>query len=202
MLKLCVIVAGSASLLVGPAIASEQTSIREAASSLNAPPSAVRSDEDAARARSSLAWNNVFAAANLMEQANQGASTVLTRFNLATAYERTGRLREAAALYRGLVTDGQFTNAILDPRYDEPNLRPRWINLADESAARLAVLDRLAAARQASAQQPFSATEAGENAAATEGVSRASTSATAISDRRALEIDAAARAARRAHGAP
>jgi hypothetical protein len=186
-------------LLIGApaAMASEETSLRATADALKAPPSEVRSEEDQARARSSIAWGDVFAATNLLEQANAGASTVVSRFNLATAYERTGRLGQAANLYRGLVRDGQFTTAILDPDYLTADRRSRWVNVADESAARLSVLDRLAQQRQAAGGQPFSAAEAGVNVAAVEGAP-----AGRISDDLALRLDAAAAAGRRARGTP
>jgi hypothetical protein len=198
MLKLGIIVACAASIVAGAAGASEVSALREASATLKSQPTSLGAEEDQAKARSSIAWGNVFSGANLMERANAGHQTVLSRFNLATAYERTGRLAEAADLYRGLVRDGQYTVAILDPRYDEAGLPQHSVNVADESASRLAVLDRLAHSRRATMEQPFSASEAASDAAAIEGAGRA----VHVSDARALQLDAMAAENRRNLGAP
>jgi hypothetical protein len=198
MLKFGIILVGAASIVAGAASASEESALREAAATLKSQPTSVAAEEDQAKARSSIAWGNIFSGANLMERANAGHTTVLSRFNLASAYERTGRLREASDLYRGLVRDGQYTTAILDPRYDEPGLAQRSVNVADESASRLAVLDRLAQSRMASVDLPFSAAQAASNVAAVEGASPTGR----LSDDRALQLDAMAAANRRAVGAP
>ena len=50
-----------------------------------------------------LAWNDDWTAARLLEAAARKRDVPLTRFNLATAYERVGRVDAAAALYSTLL---------------------------------------------------------------------------------------------------
>jgi hypothetical protein len=60
--------------------------------------------------------------------------SALNRFNLATGYQRTGRLDQAKAIYRDLLTDGQFT------QISAVGIKGRGVrtfNAADEAASRL-----------------------------------------------------------------
>jgi hypothetical protein len=159
---------------------------------LGQPASEARLGVDTARARASLAWGDRWTAANLFEKANVARSTVVTRFNLATAYQRTGRAPQAAALYRSLLNDGNYTYVLLDPRYDRRDPRAglagsERVNVADESARRLAMMEGPAAL---SSGAPVSAEAAGVNASAVEGV------AGPISNEQALAMDRAEAAGR------
>ncbi|MBO9560846.1 MAG: hypothetical protein J7515_19965 [Caulobacter sp.] len=62
--------------------------------------------------------------------AKQGG--VMNRFNLATGYQRTGRLDQAKAIYRDLLVDGEFTTAV-----SSVSGGPSTFNVADEAASRL-----------------------------------------------------------------
>jgi len=76
-------------------------------------------------------------------------NSVRARFDLATAYEATGRTAEAMALYRGLVRDGQYVTGVQDVNYADRSAPIRRFNVAEESARRLAVLQMTATARPA-----------------------------------------------------
>jgi hypothetical protein len=88
------------------------------------------------------AWGDKWTAANLFERSADKDNSVVARFDLASAYERTGRLSEAAALYRGLVRDGQFMWGVTNVDYRNRGARLTRFNIADESARRLAILER------------------------------------------------------------
>jgi hypothetical protein len=107
--------------------------------------------------------------ANMMERAQTAHDSVGARFNLATAYYATGRLPQAAAIYRTLLTDGQYKWAITrrDAYHEGP---ARKFNIAEESARRLADIDaRLRFAQAAPSGGALSAAEAGTAVAAVVG---------------------------------
>ncbi|HTI65990.1 MAG TPA: hypothetical protein VL460_00435 [Caulobacteraceae bacterium] len=183
-------------LICGGAHASEQSALKDTAAALRAAPQ--RTEGKPVRARSASAWGLDWSAANLLEKAVAERPTPQARFNLAATYARTGRYEAAAALYRGLVVDGRFTQGALDPSYITPGLPSRGFNLAVESAERLALLESImgktgagetSTASPTSPPAPFAAAEAGVNAAAVEGVAR-------ISDEQAIERDTQIVAAR------
>jgi hypothetical protein len=80
-------------------------------------------------------------ATNQFERAQAGYDSPRNRFNLAAAYESTGRPLEAAALYRTVLVDGRFTTIVIS----RPNVGGRGadskVNLADEARRRLAIID-------------------------------------------------------------
>ncbi len=189
MRKLILIAAVTGSAALACACATTGVQQRQAdraatMSALEKPASTARLGSDTAHARASLAWGDRWTSANLFEKANAGHSTVISRFNLATAYQRTGRGDEAAALYRGLLADGEYTYVILDPRYDRRDPRAQAgaerVNVADESARRLAMIQGPAAL---SPGATASAGQAGVDAAALEGRTAA------ISNEQALLMD-------------
>jgi hypothetical protein len=175
----------AAVLIAGAAQASELSVLKDTTSAVRADPDRLSGKEE--RARTASVWGLDWSAVNLMEKAVAKRASPLSRFNLAATYARVGRNQAAIALYRQLLVDGQYTQARLD-RSELVNRREvlRNVNLADESARRLAVLERPA---RRSAATPFTATEAGVNAAAIEGVAR-------VSDEQAIALDAQAFAAR------
>jgi hypothetical protein len=60
--------------------------------------------------------------------------SALNRFNLATGYQRTGRLDQAKGIYTDLLKDGRFTLISAIP---VGGLGARTFNAADEAASRL-----------------------------------------------------------------
>jgi len=153
----------------------------ETVSALREQPSFETSRGHEVVALSALTNGDRWTAANLLEQAVEGNPNVSSRFNLASTYHQTGRLAEAAALYRGLVNDGQFVwgTSRRDPAHQAP---ARRFNIADESARRLALIE----ARTTFAAAPLAATAAGVPAAAVVGAPPATGR---ISDEEALRRD-------------
>jgi hypothetical protein len=154
-----------------------QTAKNDAASSLAAGEHASPLGSSQANGLHSMQWGDKWTATNLLEQATNEQYTISNRFNLAAGYQRTGRPERAAALYEGLVTDGQFTNMTTIRDLTNPRQRPRTFNVADESARRLATI------RSMNIDLP---TGSIANASAP-GIR------TGISDARALQLDEAAR---------
>lgn len=97
--------------------------------------------------RDSAAWGDRWTSGNLFERALDKAPdpndrlNVQDRFNLADRYERTGRLAMAADLYRGVARDGRFLWGTTDPSYLDRSAPLTRINLGDEAARRLAMLE-------------------------------------------------------------
>lgn len=80
-------------------------------------------------------------AANQFEEARAGYDSPLNRFNLAAAYESTGRSLEAAALYRTVLVDGRQTTIVVNRLDADAGGSNSKVNLADEARRRLAVID-------------------------------------------------------------
>ncbi|HVI33912.1 DUF4112 domain-containing protein [Phenylobacterium sp.] len=76
-------------------------------------------------------------AARLFERAADSRASVGKRFNLAAAYEATGRLPEAVTIYRTLVDDGQYVTMRSNRPMNNPDVPVRRYNIAEESARRL-----------------------------------------------------------------
>lgn len=162
-----------------------QMARNEAVSMLRAEATPAASHASEVVGLTAVTYGDRWTGTNLLEQAVDGHSNVSGRFNLATGYVQTGRLAEAAALYRGLVNDGQYTWAISRRDPANPNIVARRFNIAEESARRLADLDRRMA--YSAPGGAFSATEAGTPVAAIVG-GRAP-AAGRISDDEALRRD-------------
>ncbi len=88
-----------------------------------------------AEALSMMAKGDNWAGTNAMKTAQGKNDTPLNRFNLATGYQRTGRIDQAQVLYQGLLKKGRTTNAIAST--SGPAGPSRMFNLAEESASRL-----------------------------------------------------------------
>ena len=85
-----------------------------------------------------MAKGDNWAGTNVLKAKLAKNDTPLNRFNLATGYQRTGRIDEAQTLYQGLLKTGQTTTAMATPSgAAEPS---RLFNLAQESASRLLYL--------------------------------------------------------------
>lgn len=136
------------------------------------------------------AYGDKWTAANLYERSVDKDNSVVARFNLANAYEKTGRLPEAAAIYRTLVRDGQFMWGVSGVDYRNRGARLVRFNIADESAARLASLNQ---------RMQYAATTAGVVSASEIGTPTAAVVGGPapiiehrISDAEALQLDATA----------
>lgn len=140
-------------------------------------------------AQASMAWGDRWTAANLFERSVEGRANALNRFNLAAAYQRTGRLEEAAANYRVVTEIGkyQWASSVRDNAHQKVNVRR--FNLADESARRLVRLDRPVSYAALANPGALSATDVGVQASATVGGA-----SDRIPDQRAIALDAAAEA--------
>jgi hypothetical protein len=93
-------------------------------------------------ALSMMARGDTWAATNVLKALAAKDPTPLNRFNLATAYQRTGRLAQAKTLYRGLLADGRYTNISAIPMGGQGL---RLFNTADEAASRLLYIEWLEA---------------------------------------------------------
>jgi hypothetical protein len=107
--------------------------------------------------KSSMAWGDRYTATNLFERAADQRASVGKRFNLAAGYQSTGRLVEAAALYRGLLDDGAYTDMLADRAPAGARAQAVRFNVAEESARRLAVI---------TTQNPYLFPQAGDGALA------------------------------------
>lgn len=136
-----------------------------------------------------VAYGDKWTAANLFERSVDKDNSVVARFNLASSYADTGRTAEAAALYATLVRDGQFMWGVSGVDYRNRGARLVRFNIADESALRLAALQRRMA-YAANTGGAVSATELGVPTAAIVGAP-APIIEHRISDAEALQRDGA-----------
>lgn len=148
-----------------------------------------------ARGLESSAWGDDWTATNLFERSAEKRPGVLELFNLAAAYQRTGRMDKAAPLYRTVAVHGGYT--WVRPSSDfttRPGERIRPIlrfNLADESVARLERIEgptMVADATPANGAWATSAAAEGVNASATVGAVLATPR---VSDESARKLDQA-----------
>lgn len=95
---------------------------------------------DLADANSAASRRNWVQSTAFAERAYAANPTVTTKFNLANAYQRTGQLAKASALYEDVVAEGEFTPsnpvAFVDGTTDPNMLSP----LSDEAARRVKVI--------------------------------------------------------------
>lgn len=129
-----------------------------------------------------MAQGDYWIATNLQKRLVAVAPTVQNRFNLATAYERTGRLDTAKTYYRTLAREGEGTVM-------EQGWRSRSFDVGLESADRLLYIDWLqnGGTRGAGA---VAAEAASSNVSATVG------GAYEVTDEQARALDRQARRAR------
>lgn len=126
--------------------------------------------------RTAYSCGHFWSSANLQEKSLAENGNALERFNLASAYARTGRYAQAEALYQSVVRDGQFLNVRMDTAFTGSGAGPTGFNLSDEAARRLTALAYVRRLYEAPAVQtaaspvqlaptPLSALDAGVNAA-------------------------------------
>ena len=128
-----------------------------------------------------MAAGNYWIATNLQKRVVAAAPTIQNRFNLATGYQRTGRLDTARRYYQALATEGQGTVM-------EQGWRSDQFDVGLESADRLLYIDWLknGAARGSGA---LAADVAGSNVSATVG----GTGDYEVTDEQARALDRQAR---------
>ncbi|WP_156035795.1 hypothetical protein [Caulobacter sp. UNC358MFTsu5.1] len=93
------------------------------------------------QALSLMAKGNNWLGTNVFKRLVAKDNSPLNRFNLATGYQRTGRLKQAESIYRDLLVEGRNTNVVATPSKDAPDVRV--FNLAEEAASRLLYFDWL-----------------------------------------------------------
>jgi len=176
--------------LVGLALtacATHQTARLEARDTLaNAHALAMNTNAPSVVGKTEMNYRDRWTAANLFERAVDGRDSVGNRFNLATSYAATGRLQQAAAIYRDLVTEGQYTYALSSRDAYNRHAPVRRFNIADESARRLQDIAIVTAAQSVSpANGVLAASEFGVPTAAIAG----GPSSGSISDAEAMRRD-------------
>jgi len=135
------------------------------------------------KAQYELAQGNYWMATNLQKRVVAEAPTVVNRFNLATAYQQTGRLNTAKTYYQALSTEGEGVGM-------EQGWRSRNFDVGMTSADRLLYIDWLqnGATRRSGA---VAAGEAATNVSATVG----GNGDAEVTDEQARALDRQARAA-------
>ena len=123
--------------LLASACASHLTSQTNSASILAQGPQSQNSNQAAMAGRTAMAWGDSWTAQRLFRRAEAGHDTPSNRFNVAAGYQNTGRLNEAAAIYRTLLVDGRYTWVTSNNDVHNPNARARRFNIAEESNRRL-----------------------------------------------------------------
>jgi hypothetical protein len=136
------------------------------------------------KAQYEFAAENNWIATNLQKRVVDAAPTIPNRFNLATGYQRTGRLETAKGYYQTLAVEGEGVGM-------EQGWRSRNFDVAMTSADRLLYIDWLqnGAARRSGA---VAAGEAATNVSATVG----GNGDAEVTDEQARALDRQARAGR------
>lgn len=124
--------------LMSAACATHQTARLDSRGALSDPANVRRAEVAAA---TSAYWGDKLTAANLFERADASGKSVVDRFNLAATYQATGRLAEAAPLYRSVQTDGWSKRVTSSPVNADRTHRLVRFNLADEAGSRLAYIE-------------------------------------------------------------
>ncbi len=139
-----------------------------------------------------MAKGNNWLGTNVFKRLAAKDNSPLNRFNLATGYQRTGRLQQAESIYRDLLADGRNTTVVATPSRDAPGART--FNLAEEAASRLLYFDWL---KSEGARAMARRSDPGAASAETYGVEASVTvggpTSEDVSDERAMALDDQAR---------
>lgn len=128
------------SLLAAGCVTHESAKL-DSAQALRASPTADNAKQAAGAAMASAANGDNWTAANLFEQARAGRNTPMNRFNLASSYESTGRLAQAAVLYRSVVPQGHYMKVTTNRRNNDQTGPSQRVNLSDEALRRALLIE-------------------------------------------------------------
>jgi hypothetical protein len=128
-----------------------------------------------------MAQGDDWAGTNAFKKIVAKKGSPVDRFNLATGYQRTGRLTQAKALYTDLLVDGRTTMISAIP---VGGLGARTFNVADEAASRLLYIQWLQTGGAAKLSGVTSAEQLGVPAASVEGGPRGE-----VTDVQAVALD-------------
>jgi hypothetical protein len=140
-LKLSIVGLAGASLLASACATQNHQMARLDAATTLRKASAIEPTAVAKVGAESAAWGDRWTAANLFERSTDRYNSVRQRFDLATTYAATGRTEEAKTIYASLIRDGQYAFAEQDENYRDRSARTFRVNIAEESARRLALLN-------------------------------------------------------------
>ncbi len=145
------------------------------------------------QAMSLMAKGNNWLGTNVFKRLVEKDNSPLNRFNLATGYQRTGRLQQAESIYRDLLAEGQHTTVVATPSRDAPGARV--FNLAEEAASRLLYFDWLKSEgqRRALAQRSGSGAASADTYGAEASATVGGPAGGEVSDEQAAALDSTAR---------
>lgn len=143
-----------------------------------------------------MAKGNNWLATNVFKRLTAKDNSPLNRFNLATGYQRTGRLQQAESIYRDLLVEGRDVRVVATPSKELPGAQT--FNLAEEAASRLIYFDWLKSENARRTMAARSATPSAASGAASADTYGVETSVTVggptygdVSDEQAMALDKA-----------
>jgi hypothetical protein len=139
-LKLSIVGLAGASLLASACATQNHQMARLDAATTLRKASAIEPTAVAKVGAESAAWGDRWTAANLFERSTDRYNSVRQRFDLAATYAATGRTEEAKRIYASLIRDGQYAWSTEDVDYRNRSAPIYHVNIAEESARRLAAL--------------------------------------------------------------
>ncbi|THD79335.1 MAG: hypothetical protein E7812_09680 [Phenylobacterium sp.] len=164
---------------------SHQTSKANSAAVLAAGAQSPGSTQAASAAQTAMSWGDTWTASKLFKRAEADHDSPANRFNVAASLESTGRLQDAAVIYRTLLVDGRYTWLTSTSDVHNPNGRLRHFNLAEESQRRLIDIARASTSVHTAAGQEIAASSIGGAASASVG----GPTKGAVSDEHARQLD-------------
>ncbi|WP_425996533.1 hypothetical protein [Caulobacter sp. DWR1-3-2b1] len=178
-----------ATVLLTAACVTHETSLRETRSALGKGRQ-VTARGAAIMGMSSMTWDDKWAATNLFERAAAQDSSPNARFNLAAGYHATGRVADALPIYASVQIDGLNASAQTSWEQFDDSVKVRRVNLSEESARRIAqIISTPGYVERAVPPIDYPAL-AVETKTEVEGMPTFGR----VTDRKSLELDAAARA--------
>lgn len=182
----------AASLLAAACASSSHESAKLDAAGILADGPETGSENQAETAgRTSMAHGDAWTATRLFKRAAEANNTPLNRFNLAAGYQNTGRLKQAAELYRTVEHDGKYVWVVGNNDLNDPTKALTRFNLAEESGRRLLVIADLLAAPKAKRAALMK-----NNIGGIASTQVGGPTAGAVSDTRAADLDVKAEAVR------
>jgi hypothetical protein len=144
-MKLITVLAASAALCVTAACATRQTSEASEARTLASPTITATPRESSAtaevRGETAATFGDDQTAVKLFERSVAERPTALNEFNLAAAYGRTGRPKEAIAMYRLAAANGMNQEVTGSGRIDGSKADATF-NISQEAQKRIAQLEK------------------------------------------------------------